>query len=79
MENIIIIYLVKVIIFAVTICLVIAMLQSKHNFKCKNCGKEFHPKWTQMTFEVHSMKEHKIKCPCCGVKDYCTDEGKSKR
>lgn len=79
MENIIIICLVVVVIFAVILCLVIAMLQSKHNFKCINCGKEFQPIWTQMVFEVHSMKEHKIKCPYCGVKDYCTDEGKIRR
>ncbi len=39
MEDIIIICLVGVIIFAVIICLVIATVQSKHNFKCRNCGK----------------------------------------
>lgn len=67
--------LVLLMIIAVIICLIIAKIQSKHYFKCKNCGKEFKPKWTKMVFEIHAMNEHKIKCPFCNVKDFCEDKG----
>lgn len=69
--------LVFIVLAAVITCVLIAGIQSKHSFKCRNCGKEFQPKWTQMIFEIHVLDEHKIKCPFCNIKDFCQDKGKT--
>ena len=77
MEKLVIICLILFTLGAILACLLIAKIQSKHSFKCGHCGKEFEPNWTQMVFEIHVAKDHKIKCPHCNVKDFCKDQGKS--
>ena len=79
MGPVIIGLLTELIVVACIICLVIAKIQSKHLFQCKHCGKEFHPKWTQLVFEIHVLKQHKIRCPFCKEKDFCEDKGKPKK
>lgn len=75
-------YLLIIIIFLLLVAGIvvagIAVLQSKHIFRCQNCGKIFHPQWTQLIFEIHILNEHKIKCPYCKVKNYCVDEEKGR-
>jgi len=70
-----------VIVISTAISVVAAILGgvagSKHYFVCRNCGKIFQPKWTQMCFNVHVLDEHMLRCPHCNVKDFCGDKGKN--
>lgn len=54
----------------------VAKAQSRHVFSCPRCGAEFHPRWTQLLFEVHAFSKHRLKCPRCHETDFCTDCGK---
>lgn len=63
-------------LIAAVVTVVVAKVQSTHFFACQNCGEEFQPKWTELMFEVHAFNEHRLKCPHCGRKDFCTDTGK---
>ena len=63
-------------LIAVIAAVAVAKAQSTHIFTCHLCGKEFHPEWTQLLFEIHAFNEHRIKCPYCNKKVFCTDKGK---
>lgn len=65
-----------ILLIAAIIAAAVAKAQSTHTFVCHNCGKEFQPKWTQLVFEVHVFDKHVLKCPHCGKRDYCTDQGR---
>lgn len=52
----------------------------KHTFICRHCGKRFHADRRQLFFSVHTWGEYKLKCPQCGMTDYCAaKDGKSKK
>ena len=63
-------------LIAAAIAIAVAKAQSKHVFTCRHCGKDFQPPWTQLLFEVHAFNEHRLKCPHCAKKGFCTDKGK---
>ena len=65
-----------ILLIAAAAAAAVAKAQSAHTFSCPNCGKEFHPKWTQLLFEVHALDKHRLKCPFCRKTDFCTDHGK---
>lgn len=76
METMVLVCVAALVAAAALTGIVIARLQSRHVFRCKHCGGEFRPQWTQLLFEVHALREHKIRCPLCNVKDFCTDQGR---
>lgn len=65
-----------IVVIAAVIAIAVAVEQSTHTFVCRDCGKEFKPKWTQLVFEVHMLDEHVMKCPFCNKKGFCGDKGK---
>lgn len=65
-----------ILVLAAVVAIAVAVEQSTHTFVCRNCGKEFKPKWTQLIFDIHIFDEHVMKCPFCNVKDLCGDKGK---
>lgn len=76
--------LVTIIMISVFVCLFVllpvrlivqARKQSKHSFICGSCGKVFRPKWTQLYLTFHLNEEYIIKCPFCGIYDFCSDKG----
>ena len=73
--TVIIVVIALLIAAAVTVS--VAKAQSKHVFVCRSCGKDFQPQWTQLVFEIHAFNEHRLKCPHCGKKSFCTDKGRN--
>ena len=76
MEMIALVCVAALVLISALLCIVIARLQSRHVFRCKHCGGTFHPRWTQLLFEAHALREHRIRCPLCNVKDFCEDQGR---
>lgn len=72
------IYILLGVLLAAAIGVLVAVLQSRHEFACCNCGNHFHAKWTQLIFEVHAMEDHRLQCPRCGIKGTCQDLGVKK-
>ena len=77
MLTVVILCLAVLVIGAAGICVLIAKRQGRHRFRCKHCGRSFQPAWKELLFEVHVLNAHRIRCPFCGIKDFCEDEGKN--
>ncbi|MBQ4046920.1 MAG: hypothetical protein IJC93_00935 [Clostridia bacterium] len=77
MLTVVIFCLAVLVIGAAGICVLIAKRQGRHRFRCKHCGRSFQPAWKEMLFEVHALNAHRIRCPFCGIKDFCEGEGKN--
>ncbi len=40
---------------------------------CPECHNEFKPKKAEFFFAAHTPKTRRLKCPCCGKKNYCVE------
>ncbi|MBR4087213.1 MAG: hypothetical protein IKK30_05085 [Clostridia bacterium] len=40
-------------------------------YKCKNCGHEFVPTYTQALNAMHAGTTRYLKCPECGKRTWC--------
>ena len=61
-----------VIAAAFILCALYVKQIAKHNFRCKECSKEFTVNWRTILFSQHYENEYEIKCPHCGHKG-CTE------
>ena len=41
------------------------------SFECSKCGKRFMPKMSAYLWGAHTTTRRKMKCPFCGVKNWC--------
>lgn len=63
---------------ALAICIVVISLLVAHyhthvTYHCPVCNAEFRPGVAAFFFSNHTPKTRKLRCPCCGEKDWCVE------
>ncbi len=53
-----------------------AAKESRKTFICRHCGARFTVGQKELAMTSNSWGEYKLRCPECGVRDYCGSEGK---
>lgn len=53
------------------VALAVAADYSSGEYICRSCGKKFKPTLSQYIWGAHTLTKRRLKCPCCGEKNWC--------
>ena len=62
---------IAILVLAGGIFVAVALDITSGAFECSKCGERFVPTKTAYIFGAHTIMKRKLKCPHCGVRNWC--------